>query len=126
MRRDDRKPSPESCQRKKLKKLKPESGRLLPSAYQSLIARSRFLGFPSGPNCSSCSSPFCASNNCCASRGDLGLGSFFIPLLVVFLGLSLFYRLTPRRPMRFAEIWAAARCAAQAEGRSLPLKTNAR
>ena len=40
-----------------------------------------------------------------------GLGSFVIPLLVVFLGLSLFYRLAPRRPMRFAQVWAAALCA---------------
>lgn len=37
-----------------------------------------------------------------------GLASFFIPLLVVFLGLSLFYRLAPRRPARFAQVWAAA------------------
>ena len=37
-----------------------------------------------------------------------GLGSFFIPSLVVFISLSLFYRLAPRRPMRFAEVWAAA------------------
>lgn len=36
------------------------------------------------------------------------LGSFGIPLLVVFLCLSLFYRLAPRRPTRFAEVWAAA------------------
>ena len=40
-----------------------------------------------------------------------GLGSFFIPLLLVFFGLSLFYRLAPRRPTRFAEVWAAALCA---------------
>jgi Ca2+-transporting ATPase len=40
-----------------------------------------------------------------------GLGSFFIPLVVVFFGLSLFYRLAPRRPTRFAEVWAAALCA---------------
>jgi YihY family inner membrane protein len=40
-----------------------------------------------------------------------GLGNFFIPLLVVFFGLSLFYRLAPRRPTRFAEVWAAALCA---------------
>jgi YihY family inner membrane protein len=40
-----------------------------------------------------------------------GLGSFFIPLLVVFISLSLFYRLAPRRPTRFAEVWAAALCA---------------
>jgi YihY family inner membrane protein len=39
------------------------------------------------------------------------LGSFFIPLLVVFLSLSLFYRLAPRRPPRFAEVWTAALCA---------------
>ncbi len=32
-------------------------------------------------------------------------------MLVVFLGLSLFYRLAPRRPTRFAEVWAAALCA---------------
>ena len=37
--------------------------------------------------------------------------SFFIPLLVVFLSLSLFYQLAPRRPTRFAEVWAAALCA---------------
>ena len=36
------------------------------------------------------------------------LGSFVISLLVVFLSLSLFYRLAPRRPTRFAEVWAAA------------------
>jgi YihY family inner membrane protein len=40
-----------------------------------------------------------------------GLGSFFIPLLVVFFSLSLFYRLAPRRRTRFAEVWAAALCA---------------
>jgi len=39
------------------------------------------------------------------------LGSFFIPWLVVFLSLSLFYRLAPHRPTRFAEVWAAALCA---------------
>jgi YihY family inner membrane protein len=39
------------------------------------------------------------------------LGSFCIPLLVVFFSLSLFYRLAPRRPTRFAEVWAAALCA---------------
>jgi YihY family inner membrane protein len=31
--------------------------------------------------------------------------------LVVFLSLSLFYRLAPRRPTRFAEVWVAALCA---------------
>ena len=40
-----------------------------------------------------------------------GLGSFIIPLLVVFFGLSLFYRLAPRRPAQFAQVWAAALCA---------------
>ena len=38
------------------------------------------------------------------------LGAFFIPLLVVFLSLSLFYRLAPRQPKRFAEVWVAALC----------------
>lgn len=40
-----------------------------------------------------------------------GLGSFFIPLFVVFIGLSLFYRIAPRRRTRFAEVWVAALCA---------------
>ena len=40
-----------------------------------------------------------------------GLGSFLIPLLVVFFSLGLFYKLAPRRPTRFAEVWAAALCA---------------
>jgi len=40
-----------------------------------------------------------------------GLGCFFIPLLVVFFSLSLFYRLAPRRLTRFREVWAAALCA---------------
>ena len=35
----------------------------------------------------------------------------FIPLVVVFLSLSVFYRLAPRRPTRFAQVWAAALCA---------------
>jgi Ca2+-transporting ATPase len=39
------------------------------------------------------------------------LGSFSIPLLVIFFSLSLFYRLAPRRKTRFAEVWAAALCA---------------
>ena len=38
------------------------------------------------------------------------LGSFLIPLLVVFFGLSLFYRLAPRRPTVFSEVWVAALC----------------
>src|SRR5512143_1049426 len=36
------------------------------------------------------------------------LGSSVIPLLVVFFSLSLFYRLAPRPPTRFAGVWAAA------------------
>ena len=40
-----------------------------------------------------------------------GLGSFCIPLVVVFSSLSMFYRLAPRRPTRFAEVWAGALCA---------------
>jgi Ca2+-transporting ATPase len=43
--------------------------------------------------------------------GVYGLGSFLIPLSVVFFSLSLFYKLAPRRPTRFAEVWAAALCA---------------
>ena len=39
------------------------------------------------------------------------LGSFVIPLSVVFFGLTLFYRLAPRRPTQFTEVWAAALCA---------------
>jgi len=39
------------------------------------------------------------------------LGTFVIPLLVVFLSLSLFYKLAPRRPTRFAQVWVAALCA---------------
>jgi Ca2+-transporting ATPase len=39
------------------------------------------------------------------------LGSFLIPLLVVLFGLTLFYRFAPRRPTRFAEVWASALCA---------------
>ena len=39
------------------------------------------------------------------------LGDFFIPLLFVFFGLSLFYRLAPRRPTRFIEVWIPALCA---------------
>lgn len=38
-------------------------------------------------------------------------GTFVIPLLVLFISLSLFYRLAPRWPTRFAEVWAAALCA---------------
>jgi Ca2+-transporting ATPase len=36
------------------------------------------------------------------------LGSFIIPLLLVFFGVSLFYRLAPRNPTPFARVWPAA------------------
>ena len=39
------------------------------------------------------------------------LGSVVIPLLVAFLGLSLFYKAAPRRHTSFAEVWAGALCA---------------
>jgi len=39
------------------------------------------------------------------------LGTFFVPLFVVFVSLSLFYTLAPREPRRFAEVWGAALCA---------------
>jgi YihY family inner membrane protein len=39
------------------------------------------------------------------------LANFLIPMLVVFVSLSLFYRLAPRRSTRFAEVWIAAFCA---------------
>ena len=38
-------------------------------------------------------------------------GGFLLPELVVFLALSLFYRLAPRRRTRFMEVWFAALCA---------------
>ena len=37
-----------------------------------------------------------------------GLGSFFIPSIVMFFSLSLFYWFTPSRPTRFVEVWIAA------------------
>lgn len=39
------------------------------------------------------------------------LWGFVVPLLVLFLSLTLFYRLAPRRTTRFAEVWVAAACA---------------
>lgn len=36
------------------------------------------------------------------------LGSFAIPLLVVFISLSMFYKLAPNRTTRFSEVWIAA------------------
>ena len=37
-----------------------------------------------------------------------GLGSFFLPLLIIFFGLGLFYKFAPGRPTRFTEVWASA------------------
>jgi YihY family inner membrane protein len=39
------------------------------------------------------------------------LWGFFVPMLVVFIGLSLFYRMAPRRRTHFSEVWIAALCA---------------
>jgi Ca2+-transporting ATPase len=39
------------------------------------------------------------------------LGSFFIPVLALFLSLNLLYSLAPRRYTRFAEVWVGAACA---------------
>ncbi len=36
------------------------------------------------------------------------LGGVLLPLLVVFISLSLFYNLAPRQPARFAQVWVAA------------------
>jgi Ca2+-transporting ATPase len=36
------------------------------------------------------------------------LGKFIIPLLLIFVSLSMFYKLAPRRPTRFAEVWLAS------------------
>jgi Ca2+-transporting ATPase len=44
-------------------------------------------------------------------RSSYSLWNFLIPLFVVFLSLSLFYKLAPRRLTRFSEVWAAALCA---------------
>lgn len=37
-----------------------------------------------------------------------GLASYLIPMFMVFVFLSLFYRLAPRRSTRFAEVWVPA------------------
>jgi len=37
-----------------------------------------------------------------------GVGSVVIPLLLVFIGLSMFYRFAPRCPMLFSNVWRAA------------------
>ncbi|OGQ78627.1 MAG: hypothetical protein A2289_10015 [Deltaproteobacteria bacterium RIFOXYA12_FULL_58_15] len=39
------------------------------------------------------------------------LGSFVLPVLIVFFTLSLFYKIAPRRPTTFAQVWVAALCA---------------
>lgn len=39
------------------------------------------------------------------------LWGFVVPLLVMFLSLTLFYILAPRRTKRFSEVWVAAACA---------------
>ncbi|MCG2657470.1 MAG: DNA repair protein RadA, partial [Hydrogenophaga sp.] len=36
---------------------------------------------------------------------------FFVPWLVLFAGLGLFYKLAPYRPTRFSEVWVPALCA---------------
>jgi Ca2+-transporting ATPase len=43
--------------------------------------------------------------------GMYGPVTFFIPVLVLFFSLSLFYKLAPRQPTRFAEVWEPALCA---------------
>jgi YihY family inner membrane protein len=39
------------------------------------------------------------------------LAGFFVPTMVVFSGLLLFYRFAPSRPTQFVDVWAAALCA---------------
>jgi YihY family inner membrane protein len=39
------------------------------------------------------------------------LWGFFVPMLVVFVGLTLFYRMAPRRRTYFSEVWIPALCA---------------
>ena len=41
--------------------------------------------------------------------GIYAVGAIAVPLLAQFGGLCLFYRLAPRRPTRFAEVWVGAR-----------------
>jgi Ca2+-transporting ATPase len=43
--------------------------------------------------------------------GMYGAVTFFIPVLVLFFSLSLFYKLAPRQTKRFAEVWEPALCA---------------
>jgi YihY family inner membrane protein len=49
---------------------------------------------------------FFASNDLSPWLYDIG--SFFIPLILAFFSLSLFYMLAPLRTTRFAEVWVAA------------------
>lgn len=46
-----------------------------------------------------------------ASEWVYALWGFTVPLVVLFLSLMLFYKLAPRRPTRFAEVWVGAACA---------------
>jgi Ca2+-transporting ATPase len=39
------------------------------------------------------------------------LGSFVLPLLVIFISLSLFYKLAPLQRTSFVQVWAPALCA---------------
>jgi YihY family inner membrane protein len=39
------------------------------------------------------------------------LWGFFVPMLVIFVGLTLFYRMAPRRRTYFSEVWIPALCA---------------
>ena len=38
-------------------------------------------------------------------------GNLLLPMFIVFLGLTLFYRIAPRRRTRISEVWIAALCA---------------
>jgi Ca2+-transporting ATPase len=38
-------------------------------------------------------------------------GSYFIPLVVVFVSLNLFYKLAPRQSKKYSQVWKAALCA---------------
>ena len=40
--------------------------------------------------------------------GIYSFGSFIIPILILFIGLSLFYKLAPLRKTRFKEVWIGA------------------
>ena len=44
------------------------------------------------------------------SAAVYALWGVVVPLLVLFLSLSFFYRLAPRRTKRFSEVWVAAAC----------------